>query len=58
MADGTRQTQGTSRRPPPEFWIKLALAANFLAQLLPNWLALLIGLAVLALPTYLFRSMS
>lgn len=48
------------RQPPrsglsPAFWIKLALAANFLAQLLPHWLALLIGVGVLALPAWLFR---
>jgi hypothetical protein len=46
-----------SRRhgPRPEFWIKLALASTFLAQLPPAWLALLIGLLILALPAWLFR---
>jgi hypothetical protein len=51
-----RELQERRRGPPPVFWIKLALAANFLAQLLPAWLALLIGLVVLVLPAWLFRS--
>lgn len=55
MARRAQQAGATRRRPPPEFWIKVALAANFLAQLLPSWLLLLIGLAVLALPAWLFR---
>jgi len=40
---------------PPALWIKLALAANFLAQLLPPRLALVVGLLVLALPARIFR---
>jgi hypothetical protein len=56
MANGALQKQRNGWRPTPAFWIKLALAANFLAQLLPAWLALLIGLVVLALPAWLFRS--
>jgi hypothetical protein len=46
------------RRLPPAPWIKLklALAANFLAQLLLTWLAPLVGLLILALPARLFRA--
>jgi hypothetical protein len=48
--------QSRNRRGPlPAFWIKLALAANFLAQLLPPHVALLIGVVLLALPAWLFR---
>jgi len=50
-----RRRQRQRKGLPPEFWIKLAIAASFLAQLLPAWLALLIGVAVLALPAWLFR---
>jgi hypothetical protein len=42
-------------RPPPAFWIKVGLALNLLAQLLPGWLALLLGMAVLFLPAWIFR---
>lgn len=42
--------------PQPEFWAKLALAATFLAQLLPSWLALALGVLILALPARLFRA--
>lgn len=50
-----RERQPSKPGLPPAFWIKLALAANFLAQLLPHWLALLIGAGVLVLPAWLFR---
>jgi hypothetical protein len=51
-----RHNRQHRRRPPPEFWIKLALTANFLAQLLPDQLALLVGVVVLALPAWWFRA--
>jgi hypothetical protein len=55
MAEGEQKNQRHSWRPQPAFWIKLALAANFLAQLFPGWLVLLLGLLALALPAWLFR---
>jgi hypothetical protein len=56
MADNKRHNQHHGWRPQPAFWIKLGLAANFLAQLLPDWLALLLGVLVLALPAWMLRT--
>jgi hypothetical protein len=55
MANHERQIQKKPWRPRPEFWIKLALTATFLLQFLPGWLALSLGLVMLALPASMFR---
>jgi hypothetical protein len=55
MAANENHKRGHRRGPPPAFWIKTAFAANFLAQVLPDRLALFAGGIVLALPAWWFR---
>jgi hypothetical protein len=55
MGSDEGNKRGHRYRPPPAFWIKVGLALNLLAQLLPGWLGLFLAVVVLALPAWLFR---
>jgi hypothetical protein len=55
MGKGETHKRRHRFRPTQGFWVKVGLALSLIAPALPQWLMLLLGLLILALPARLFE---